>query len=563
MSPSIYVRSLLRVLRALVRLTLILGLAFGYGSLGFAQTSGADLRIVRVDAPMYVQVETSFVYTIIVDNNGPDDASSVTVTDTLPSGVMLGSASASPTVGMCGETGGVVTCNVGNLRFGASATVRIAVTPLRAALPTLPTSITNRISVAAVSPGDLHPENNAATRSTTVYPPVDLSLTKTDTPDPVAAGGSLTYTLTVTNHGPVEARSVTVTDPLPPGVDFGSATGCTYTSSDRTVHCTLLVLANRGSATFRIVVTVGPTTSGVISNTASVAGLGPDANPADNTATQPTSVTTDAELAITKTDLPDPVYLATNLTYTITVVNNGPVTATNVMVTDDLPSTVSERSVGFERWSRAHPQRCDYSPDPATHLGGSLTCTILDIAPDGNVVISLQVRPTVAGYTLTNTARVMGHESDPNPANNVATAATAVVPARVDLSLTKTSSAGKGVSGPGARIPITYTITVTNLGPSDATGVTVTDSLPRGLTFGSASFRSPLAAGLCRYSPPAVSGPIFPAVTCSIGNLAYTTSAQVTIMGTIPSLTTTITNTASVRGNEMDPDLTNNTRTAP
>ncbi len=561
MSPSISVRSLLRVLRALVRLTLVLGLAFGYGPRGFAQTGGADLRIVRVTAPAYVQVETSLVYVITVDNMGPDAANTVTVTDTLPSGVTLGTASAS---GGCGESGGVVTCSVGNLGFGGSATVRIAVTPRSAALPALPTPIVNTVTVAAVSPGDLHPENNGAMTRTTVYPPVDLSLTKTDTPDPVAAGGTLTYTLTVTNHGPVEARDVTVTDPLPPGVDFiPPATGCSYTSSDQTVRCSLSILANGARATFTIMVAVRPTTSGVISNTASVAGLGPDANPADNAPTQPTSVTTDADLAITKTDSPDPVYLATNLNYSITVVNNGPVTATNVMVTDNLPPTVSGQSWGFDRWRSAHPQRCDYSPDPMSHLGGTLTCIILDIAPSGNVVIALQVRPTVAGYTLTNTARVMGHESDPNPANNVATAATAVVPARVDLSLTKTSSVGKGVSGPGARIPITYTITVTNLGPSDATGVTVTDSLPRGLTFGSASFRSPLTAGSCRYSPPSVSGPIFPTVTCSIGNLAYRGRAQVTIMGTIPSLTTTITNTASVRANEMDPNLANNSGTSP
>jgi uncharacterized repeat protein (TIGR01451 family) len=102
----------------------------------------------------------------------------------------------------------------------------------------------------------------------------DLVLTKADSPDPVTVGQTLTYTLTASNNGPANATGVTVTDTLPSGVTFVSASpsqgNCSGTT---TVSCTLGDLNNGSSATVTIQVT--PTTEGELSNTASVQGNQP------------------------------------------------------------------------------------------------------------------------------------------------------------------------------------------------------------------------------------------------------------------------------------------------
>jgi uncharacterized repeat protein (TIGR01451 family) len=115
----------------------------------------------------------------------------------------------------------------------------------------------------------------------------DLSVTKTDSPDPVLVGGTLTYTVTVSNNGPDPATGVVLTDTLPPSVTFGSATSpCTQASG--TVTCNLGSLA---SAAATIVTIVGtPTAIGTVTNNASVTANEPDPNPGNNAALAVTTV---------------------------------------------------------------------------------------------------------------------------------------------------------------------------------------------------------------------------------------------------------------------------------
>ena len=121
-------------------------------------------------------------------------------------------------------------------------------------------------------------------------PGADLSLTKTDAPDPVLVGDHLTYTLTVTNHGPGDATDVTLTDTLPPSVVFVSSSpgAPTCSASAGTVTCDLGTLTNGASAT--VTLTVRPTATGTISNTAQVAGNETDPDEANNTDTEATTV---------------------------------------------------------------------------------------------------------------------------------------------------------------------------------------------------------------------------------------------------------------------------------
>src|SRR3989454_11761472 len=129
----------------------------------------------------------------------------------------------------------------------------------------------------------------------------DLSITKTDSPDPVAPGGTLTYTITVTNAGPNAAVNVTMSDPLPSQTTFQSVAApagwsCTTpgVGTTGTVSCTTSPLASGATATFTLVVQVIPATADgtTISNTATVSSSATsDPNSTNNSATATTTVT--------------------------------------------------------------------------------------------------------------------------------------------------------------------------------------------------------------------------------------------------------------------------------
>jgi len=119
----------------------------------------------------------------------------------------------------------------------------------------------------------------------------DLSITKTDSADPVQVNHNLSYTITVTNNGPQAAAGVQVTDVLPAGVDLVSATPDQGTcSGTATVTCNLGAISNSGSA--HITLVVKPTTvgTGTLSNTATVSSASADANPANNSDTETTTI---------------------------------------------------------------------------------------------------------------------------------------------------------------------------------------------------------------------------------------------------------------------------------
>jgi uncharacterized repeat protein (TIGR01451 family) len=130
----------------------------------------------------------------------------------------------------------------------------------------------------------------------------NLSITKTDSPDPVRADSPLTYTLTVADAGAADATNVVVTDALPANVMFGSAVpsqgSCAGTT---TVTCDLGGIANGANATVSISIT--PVAPGTITNTASVSATESDPNPANNSASQSTTVKAQAKTKyVTVTD---------------------------------------------------------------------------------------------------------------------------------------------------------------------------------------------------------------------------------------------------------------------
>ena len=130
---------------------------------------------------------------------------------------------------------------------------------------------------------DSNAANNTASEDTAVITEADLGITKAGDADPVTAGTNLTYTLTVTNAGPSDATSVVATDTLPAGTSFVSSPDGCVEGPVGTVTCNLGTIAAGGMDTADIVVLVDPSTTGTITNNASVAAATTDNNAANDT----------------------------------------------------------------------------------------------------------------------------------------------------------------------------------------------------------------------------------------------------------------------------------------
>ena len=188
---------------------------------------------------------------------------------------------------------------------------------------------------------DTNPDNNSSTDTDTLTPQADLGITKTDGVASVVPGTNDTYTLTVNNNGPSTVTDATVSDLLPAGTTFVSATGgASYNAATNTVSYTAGTLAQGDSTSFALTLAISPALTGTLVNTATVAppsGV-TDTNPDNNSSTDTDTLTPQADLGITKTDGVATVVPGTNDTYTLTVDNNGPSTVTGATVSDVLPA---------------------------------------------------------------------------------------------------------------------------------------------------------------------------------------------------------------------------------
>ena len=501
----------------------------------------ADLGITKSDLPDPVVAGTNLVYTITVTNNGPSNSTGFVVSDTLPTGtswVSFGGASAAD----CAEASGVVTCtHSGDLAPGASVTytVTVLVDDDLAASATL----SNTATVDGTDV-DLVTTNDSATEPTDVDRVADLQITKSDSVDPVIAGTNLTYTITVKNWGPSASTGFVVSDTLPTGtsfVSFGGANAADCAEALGVVTCTRTTdLAVGASVSYQVTVLVASTLAATasLSNTAGVTGT--DSQGADtyaNSATETTAVDRQADLGITKADSADPVIAGTNLSYTITVHNYGPSSSTGLSVSDTLPAGLTFTATG--------------SSGACAAVGQVVTCsraTDLAVGAEATFTVVVAIAASVADdTTLSNTASVTGTDPEPAGASHANSATeTTHVDRNADLGITKTDSPDPVMAG----YPLTYTVSVTNYGPSYSTGFTVTDSMDLSkLTFvsvtGSSSADCSYAAGTitCTHTSDLAVG----------ATITYTINVTVNYPLAATSLTTVgdgIMNTASVLGHD-------------
>jgi len=276
-------------------------------------------------------------------------------------------------------------------------------------------------------------------------------------------------------------------------------------------------------------ITIATPTPVVMTNSATLTSFesaSQEPNIGNNVSTVVSTVRGVADVRLnTATAVPNPVALTNNLTLTLTVINKGPYPASAVELIDVLPPELSFVSVAN-------------SQGTAYYDSGVVVCDFTNMVNNASATVTILAKAMTNGVT-TNFASVSALELDLIPANNSVTQLVTISPP-ADLAL--------GMTGPTsgfAGTNVTYTLKLTNAGPAAATGITVTDVLPAGAVYVSASNPSGTAAQ--------ANG----VVTCGISSMANNATATITITAK-PLIGGTVTNSASVSSTSADPQLANN-----
>jgi uncharacterized repeat protein (TIGR01451 family) len=443
-----------------------------------------------------------------VTNGGPDTAQSVAVTDSLPSEVTFVDCT-SDQGGVCGGTTSAPTVSFSSLASGVTATITIHVTVNSNV--TSGTLITNNASVTSVT-GDSNGGNNTTSATTTVQEVSagQLVISEFRTRGPAGASDEFVeiYNPTTTSlvigglkirasngTGTISDRvTITAGTTLGPGCHYlianSSASGYSGATIPNQTYTTgitddggIAITRNNGTtiidqvgmsagSAYKEGTTLTPLTNNVDQSyerkPGGSFGNGTDTNNnsadfflnASSSNPQNSSTgclnTSGADLSITKTDSPDPVTIGSNITYTITVLNNGAATAQNIQITDNLPAEVTFFS-------------CNATGGAVCSAGGgnNRTVTLASLASGSSFTATIVATANGPdGTTASNTATVSSSTTDANLTNNTATATTLMKEPTPNLSINDVTM-NEGNSG-----TTTFMFTVT-LSPSSSQTVTV------------------------------------------------------------------------------------------
>jgi uncharacterized repeat protein (TIGR01451 family) len=516
-------------------------------------TPQADVSITKTDGVTKVTAGGSKTYTITASNAGPSDAPSADVADTFPASLTCNWTCVASAGGDCDTTalgtgdsgsGSINELDVlipadGNVTY--TATCSIAST----ATGTLGNTATVTGNVTETNPG-----NESATDTDTIDLSADLSVTKTDGVTQVTAGGSTTYTITASNAGPSDAPGSNVSDSFPASLTctwtcLGAGGGTCTASGSGDIYDTVGLPAG-GSVTYTASCTISALATGTLDNTATVATAGAvtDPTPGNDSATDSDTIQAAADVSVTKTDGVTSVNAGAQTTYTIVVANAGPSAAPSTGFADTFPAACSTVS-----WTSSTSTGVTGSAGAGA---GNISETLsLPASSSITYTAVCTVDPaTPAGIgALANTATATPSVSDANSGNDSATD-TDDVTTSADLAITKTD--GVINATPGANT--TYTIVVTNNGPSNSGG-TVADTFPAECV--SPSYTS-VAAGSATGNTTAGAGNINDVLTLPAGgSVTYTVTCPVDA-----AATGSFANTATITPTSVsDPVAGNNSAT--
>ena len=491
-------------------------------------TLSADLEVLKTYSPDTVVPGEELVYTITVTNNGPSPAMGVTLADATSSSLLAPEFSLDEGITWLPWIGSYPIADPGTGLIEAGETITVLIRGTVS--PAETRHIRNTATVVSVTP-DPDLSNNSSSTVAETTTSADIAVIKTSDPNPADAGSTLNYTITITNNGPSFAQNVVINDEIPAGltnVMYSIDSGITWI--DWTGSYIIGTVAAGATITVIARGTVLQSVSGSISNTATVTSTTYDPIPENNTSTSLTDINHSADISVIKTAGTSMATAGELLIYTLTVNNAGPSDAEDVLVADNVGAYLlnPEFSIDNITWSEW------VSPYSVGLLqsGDSITIHIQGIVAPGTVGV------------VRNSAIVSTTTLDPDLTNN-RSSLRLPVNTLADLSITKTSDVDPILAGDN----ITYTIEVTNAGPSDATNVTITDDIP-------VEIEDPLYSTDGGTTWQNWTGSCTTAVLPSGGKM------DILIRGTVPvSATGTIINTVTTVSNTPDRNMSNNSAT--
>lgn len=511
----------------------------------------ADLSVIKtVDNPLATVGDTVTFTVVVTNNDATFNAEGVRITD-IATGPMevqsmnfsVGSGTCTPSLALPASAQPFLTfvCIPTAGEIGPGGEVEIEMV----AEVTGEGQIDNTVSVDSTITHDGDHSNNTAVASVNGAALADLRVTKTVVNGPIFnIGDTVDFEVTIENRGPNDATNVTLTDMQLGGLSFDAPpAGCTVAGNNMSCDVTPL-LASGDSITVAYSSTAN--VAGLWSNIATVSSDVEDRILSNNTTSANVGVgvlANTADLEVTKTADIAELKQGGEIHYTVTVTNNGPDEATEVVLNDFIAGSFDSVS--------------DIVVDPdvgaCTELNGLITCTI-DSVPSTPGFNSFDLTYTVTtseAGPISNLAVVGGAVADPIQENNSASYQVKVVEALADVSITKAVDPNPSVQGES----ITYRLLVKNAGPDEAVNVIAVDQI-------SGKFSNVVAnssAGSCSVASAQADTST---VTCELGNLASGGEVTITITVTGEGLLSILSNLASVYSETADPVLGNNAATA-
>jgi uncharacterized repeat protein (TIGR01451 family) len=371
--------------------------------------SSADLSIAK--SPLgaaYAGLNLS--YAVALENDGPSDAQSVVMTDSLPAGTTFVSAAAPGGFTCSSGPTGPVTCTSASMGAGAMASITVTV---RIA-SSVNGSITNTATVSS-STSDPNPGNNSSSVTVPVNTEADVSITKAG-PSTPTAGTDVTYTMTAMNGGPSDAQSVSLSDTVVAGTTFVSLArpagwACTTPAVGSTgaVNCSIGTLAAGATAAFSLVVHLSPSSvsGSQLCDTANVSTTTLDAALGNNTAKACGTVQALADLALAQSATTAGSPGKGTATFLLTVVNNGPSDSQKI-------SLVANSSL----FSGPPPAINASTGGTCTVSGSNVTCQWASLALGASDSVSISVPWRSAVGAVCDSGTVSAGTPDPNATNN-------------------------------------------------------------------------------------------------------------------------------------------------